>query len=149
MQPYFRKQKNMKRFVILLVIAAGTFCAARVEAQNMHVATNLLDYLNFGTINAEFGLSPVPKWSYYIKGRYNPFALLYGKAPDNRQLEIISEALRAEIVGIENALDLVDRGERRDLFPILENILEFGMPMSSDRVIKKDNRKEIKSEGSI
>ena len=83
------------------------------------------------------------------KGRYNPFALLYGKAPDNRQLEIISEALRAEIVGIENALDLVDRGERRDLFPILENILEFGMPMSSDRVIKKDNRKEIKSEGSI
>ena len=89
---YFRKQKNMKRFVILLVIAAGTFCAARVEAQNMHVATNLLDYLNFGTINAEFGLSPVPKWSYYIKGRYNPFTFRAGDNLQNRTASVAAGA---------------------------------------------------------
>ena len=84
------------------------------------------------------------------KGRYNPFALLYGKEPDEHQIEIIAEALRAEIAGIENALDLVDREDRRDLFQILENILEFGMPASADRVIKEDKRKEKnKSEGSI
>lgn len=78
------------------------------------------------------------------KGRYNPFALLYGKAPDERQREIIAEALRAEIVGVENALDLVDRGARRDLFPILENILEFGMPTSANSVMKKTSERKNK-----
>ena len=84
------------------------------------------------------------------KGRYNPFAVLYGKAPDERQREIIKEALRAEIACIENALDLVDREDRQDLFAILENILRFGMPASAERAIKEDNRKEKnKSDGSL
>ena len=89
---YFRKQKSMKRFVVLLAVAAGTLCAARAEAQNMHVATNLLDYLNFGTINAEFGLSPVPKWSFYIKGRYNPFTFRTGDNLQNRTASVAAGA---------------------------------------------------------
>lgn len=83
----------MKRFVVLLAIAAFALNAATVNAQNMHVATNLLDYLNFGTINAEFGLSPVPKWSFYIKGRYNPFTF---KTNDNLQNRTASVAAGAK-----------------------------------------------------
>ena len=79
---YFRKQKNMKRVVVLLVMAAASMVARSAYGQNVHIATNLLDYLNFGTINAEIGLSPVPKWSFYIKGRYNPFTF---NANDNLQ----------------------------------------------------------------
>ena len=89
---YFRGQKRMKRFVVLLAVAAGTLGAARVDAQNMHVATNLLDYLNFGTINAEFGLSPVPKWSFYIKGRYNPFTVRSGDNLQNRTASVAAGA---------------------------------------------------------
>ncbi len=83
------------------------------------------------------------------KGRYNPFALLYGKAPDEHQREIIAEALRAEIVGIEKALDLIDVGDRRDLFCILENILKFGMPASAERALKEERKEKKKSEGSL
>ena len=83
----------MKRFVVWLAVAAFALNAANVNAQNMHVATNFLDYLNFGTINAEFGLSPVPKWSVYIKGRYNPF--IY-KSGDIRQNKVASLAVGAK-----------------------------------------------------
>ncbi len=82
----------MKKFVVLLAVAAGILCAARADAQNMHVATNLLDYLNFGTINAEFGLSPVPKWSFYIKGRYNPFTFPAGDNLQNRTASVAAGA---------------------------------------------------------
>lgn len=50
----------------------------------MYVATNLLDYLNLGTINAEFGLSPWPEWSFYLKGRYNPFTYNFDGQIQNR-----------------------------------------------------------------
>mgnify|MGYP003310837390 CR=1 FL=1 len=81
---YFRKQKNMRKIIVLFAIAAGSLCAANASAQNMHLATNLLDYLNFGTINCEFGLSPAPKWSFYVKGRYNPFTYKGGGGMQNR-----------------------------------------------------------------
>ena len=87
---YFRKQKTMRKFFVLFAIAAGSLCVANASAQNMHVAANLLDYLNFGTINCEFGLSPSPKWSFYVKGRYNPFTYKVG---DNLQNRVASAAL--------------------------------------------------------
>ena len=90
---YFRKQKNMRKIIVLFAIAAGSLCAANGSAQNMHLATNLLDYLNFGTINCEFGLSPAPKWSFYVKGRYNPFTYKFG---DNLQNRVASAALGAK-----------------------------------------------------
>lgn len=80
----FSQTKNMKKIIALLLFAVCSLSADAVRAQNMHLATNLLDYVNFGTINAEFGLSPTPKWSLYIKGRYNPFTFNFGKRMQNR-----------------------------------------------------------------
>lgn len=74
----------MKKVIVLLVLALCSLCVEDAKGQNMHLATNLLDYVNFGTINAEFGLSPSPKWSYYVKGRYNPFTFRLGKQMQNR-----------------------------------------------------------------
>lgn len=52
---------------LLLILPLSGF------GQQMAVSTNLAGYLNFGTINGEFGLSVSPKWSVYLQGRLNPF----------------------------------------------------------------------------
>lgn len=62
----------------------GLFYSSSANAQNMYVSTNLLDYLNLGTINGEFGLSPMPKYTLYMKARYNPFTFNSGKQIQNR-----------------------------------------------------------------
>jgi len=74
----------MKKIYILLVVLGTLFLSTRSFGQNMYVSTNLLDYVNIGTINAEFGLSPKPKWSFYSRVRYNPFTLNMKKQMQNR-----------------------------------------------------------------
>lgn len=70
----------MKKINILVAALAALLLSGNAAAQNMYVATNLLDYLNLGTINVEFGLNPLPKWSFYARGRYNPFTFnIYGQ----------------------------------------------------------------------
>ena len=80
----FANKKNMRKLLVISAVLLASMCASAVHAQNMHLATNLLDYANFGTINAEFGLSPYPKWSFYIKGRYNPFTYRFNGQKQNR-----------------------------------------------------------------
>jgi predicted RNA-binding protein YlxR (DUF448 family) len=74
------------------------------------------------------------------KNAYNPFLLLYGDKPDERQREHIKTALQFELQKLRDAVDLVDRGERRDLFEILENIIEFGMPASAERAMTEKEK---------
>ncbi len=77
------------------------------------------------------------------KNRYNPFFLLYGKEPDQNRRKTVADALDAELAAIQNALDLIERRERRDLFEILENILRYGMVDSAHRAIYgKDSESE-------
>lgn len=54
-------------FILLLLLPFNT------RSQEVSISTNLIGYINFGTINGEFGLSLAPKWSVYFQGRYNPF----------------------------------------------------------------------------
>ena len=79
-------QKNfaMKKINTLLAAMAALLCSTTAQAQNMYVSTNLLDYLNLGTINCEFGLNPLPKWSFYARGRYNPFTFNIDGIKQNR-----------------------------------------------------------------
>lgn len=74
----------MKKISVFLVALCALLSTYSAKGQNMYVATNLLDYLNLGTINAEFGLSPWAEWSLYIKGRYNPFTFKFGEQVQNR-----------------------------------------------------------------
>lgn len=80
----FAEKNAMKKIYILLAALGMLLCSSRVEAQNMYVSTNLLDYLNIGTINGEFGLSPWPNWSFYARARYNPFTLKLDRQYQNR-----------------------------------------------------------------
>lgn len=74
----------MKKLYFIVAFALMTSCAVKTYGQNMHVAANLLDYLNLGTINGEFGLSTAPNWTFYIRGRYNPFTFKSGRQIQNR-----------------------------------------------------------------
>lgn len=74
----------MKKLYILSGLVGALLIGNSAIAQNMYVSTNLLDYLNLGTINGEFGLSPLPRWSFYARGRYNPFTINIGRQMQNR-----------------------------------------------------------------
>ena len=75
------------------------------------------------------------------KGRYNPFLALYGTLPSDDQRKAIGNALDAELAAMRCALDLIDRRERRDLFEILENIINYGMVDSAHAALNKKDKK--------
>ena len=79
------------------------------------------------------------------KGRYNPFLLLYGgRAPDERELSAVSDALRVGLCSAEAAMDLMET-QRVEMRAVVENILFLGMPQLADNIINK--RKEDKNDG--
>lgn len=81
---FSQKKIAMKKIYIFIALLGALLYSGRVEAQNMYVSTNLLDYLNIGTINGEIGLSPWPNWSFYARARYNPFTLKLDRQIQNR-----------------------------------------------------------------
>ncbi|MBQ9429745.1 MAG: hypothetical protein IJU41_09455 [Clostridia bacterium] len=58
-------------------------------------------------------------------GRYNPFLLLYGQAPDDMQKKEIEKALDCDLAALAAALDLLPPGE---LVELAKNIVYLGMP---------------------
>lgn len=83
------------------------------------------------------------------RGRFNPFIKLYGgDGLGESQKEDIFNALTAELMEIEAAIDLIDRDEKqRDIFAIIDNILHLGMPHAADRVLYGERGKG--NDGSI
>ena len=78
------------------------------------------------------------------KGRYNPFLLLYGgRAPDERELAAVSDALVVGLCSAEAALELMET-QRSELRAVVENILFLGMPQLAEKIINK--RKEEKGQ---
>lgn len=61
----------MKNF---LLAAAGLFLCATVQAQNFSVTTNVLDYLDFGTLNMEASCGIARQWTLNAGVKYNPFS---------------------------------------------------------------------------
>lgn len=59
---------NMKKIFIVLVLTLVSFSAA---AQRFTVSTNLVDWANYGTINAEFGFSVSQHVSIVAGAKYN------------------------------------------------------------------------------
>jgi len=102
-------------------------------------------------IARELGRS-VGKWIYIIdalddcaedgeKGRYNPFLLLYGgRAPEGEELVGISDAMKAELLSAEAAMDLLET-DKTPVKNIIENILYLGMPEAVERIISGDKNK--------
>ncbi len=73
----------MKQALRVIIFISIISCAGSIgaKAQKWSVATNLLDYLNFGTINAEVGVSVDKHWTVALSGKYNPFYFDFPEHP--------------------------------------------------------------------
>lgn len=60
----------MKRF---LLAAAACLLGAACWAQRFAAGTNMVDYANFGTLNAELSAALGQRWSLTAAAKYNPF----------------------------------------------------------------------------
>ena len=70
------------------------------------------------------------------KGRYNPFAAARGgEALDHAVRQSYADALTAELMGFEAALDLLDLDANPDNAGVLRNILYLGMPRAARKVL--------------
>ena len=63
----------MKRFTIILFLVVAMFCCKGVHAQEMSLSTNVLGYVNLGTMNMEASWGFSRHWTANIGLRYNPF----------------------------------------------------------------------------
>ncbi len=72
------------------------------------------------------------------KGRYNPFLCLWQHEDmtSNRR-QTLESALTAELVAVENALNLCDNPteESKNLWGVVHNILYMGMPMTAKKIL--------------
>lgn len=58
---------------VSIVIALLTAASVSGHAQKVAISTNLVEWGNFGTINADAGLSVSQHFSLHIGGKYNPW----------------------------------------------------------------------------
>lgn len=68
-----------KPFLSLLAAFLLQGCFAPAFGQQAALSTNLAEYLNFGTLNAEASVSLTRHWSLHGMARYNPFSYVNGK----------------------------------------------------------------------
>lgn len=71
------KIRYMKNFVS---VTAGLLLCVAVRAQNFAVATNVLDYVNLGTLNVEASCGVGRQWTVTAGMKYNPFTYGEGAA---------------------------------------------------------------------
>ena len=62
----------MKHFKLLLMILTLLLCG-RVDAQELSISTNFLDYVDLGTMNVDAAWGFARHWSAHLGLRYNPF----------------------------------------------------------------------------
>ena len=67
----------MKRWICMAVVMVGTLLGA--EAQDMAVSTNLMGYVDFGTMNVEASYALARHWCMTAGLEYNPFTWRGGK----------------------------------------------------------------------
>ena len=58
----------------LMSAAAGLLLCGMVSAQNFSISTNVLDYVNLGTLNLEASCGLARQWSVSAGVKYNPFS---------------------------------------------------------------------------
>jgi hypothetical protein len=78
------------------------------------------------------------------KGRYNPLLKLYcGRIPDERELQMISDAIKNRLFDAEGAFDLLPE-DRELINNIIANILFLGIPDTTTKIIKSVHSKNDK-----
>lgn len=87
----------MKRFAIILAVAAFILPSLKSGAQTVSLSTNLLDYACLGTLNADVSYSLSRRWSVTAGARYNPFTFRKGDPDKQFQLRQQSYSLGARL----------------------------------------------------
>lgn len=88
----------MRTLLRLLLLGAFALpmraCLSPAFAQQVAVSTNLVEYINFGTLNAEASVSMARHWTAHAGGRYNPFSYdnAKGKTLQNKQRALYAAA---------------------------------------------------------
>ena len=57
----------------MMLLAAALLIGAAASAQRLSVATNVLDYADFGTLNLEGDVAVARQWTLTAGAKYNPF----------------------------------------------------------------------------
>jgi hypothetical protein len=83
------------RRIILILTTALCFHAFHLDAQNVSISTNLIDYASLGTLNLETSYAVSQHWSVTASARYNPFTFNKGEAGKQFQYRQQSYALGA------------------------------------------------------
>ena len=73
---------DMKKFLVIVLVALNVECA---QAQKVAVSTNLIDYVNYATLNADISYAVAQHWSLSAGTRYNPFNFPGGVEGGQRQ----------------------------------------------------------------
>lgn len=87
----------MKRFAIILAVAAFILPSLKSGAQTVSLSTNLLDYACLGTLNADVSYSLSRRWSVTAGARYNPFTFRKGDPDKQFQLRQQSYSIGARL----------------------------------------------------
>lgn len=61
----------MKRILLAALLAGAAW--TQVRAQHFSIGTNLADYAEFGTLNAEASAAIARRWTLHAGAKYNPF----------------------------------------------------------------------------
>lgn len=85
--------KQIKRIGIVLLLL---LCEGFVYGQRFSVSTNILGYLNFGTLNADFSYAVRQHWSVRAALRYNPWTFNEGMPGKQFQVRQQCYSLGAE-----------------------------------------------------
>lgn len=81
-------RKTSSNLIITMLVAFLLPCllslsSSAVYAQRWSVSTNVAEWANLATINAEMGLAVDQNWSLHLSGRYNPYTFRKGD-PDKQ-----------------------------------------------------------------
>lgn len=78
-----------------LLTVAALFCAATLSrAQHWSVQTNLVDYMNYGTMNVEGAMAISRHWSALASYKLNPFSYEKNGEPLKARQQLVSAGVR-------------------------------------------------------
>jgi len=82
-----------KRILLLAALATLLLCLP-CKAQRWSLATNVVDYVNFGTMNLEGSLATSQHWSMTAVAKFNPFRFEYKGKPLSARQQLYGLGMR-------------------------------------------------------
>ena len=78
---------------LLVAVLLAAWCLP-LRAQRLSMATNVLDYVNFGTMNVEGSIAVGRQWSMVAEAKYNPFLFQRDGEPLSARQQVYAAGVR-------------------------------------------------------